>query len=280
MSAVKVAAIQMDSQNDKAANLAKAEKLIRKASQKGATYISLPEYFNFIGTEEEEEANAEVILKGKTSTFLSTLAKELKTWLHGGSILEKVEGETKYYNTTLVFNPDGEMIAKYRKIHLYNVEIKNGPAFLESNTKNFGRDLTVCKTDFAKIGLAICYDIRFPELFRLLALQGAEILMVPAEFPLFTGRDHWEVLLRARAIENQAYVIAPGQIGTKPAFQSYGRTMIVDPWGTVMAAASDVETTVIAEIDLSYLHEMRQQLPSLENRRPEAYTLTTRTQQE
>lgn len=280
MSAVKVAAIQMDSQNDKAANLAKAEKLIRKASQKGATYISLPEYFNFIGTEEEEEANAEVILKGKTSTFLSTLAKELKIWLHGGSILEKVEGETKYYNTTLVFNPDGEMIAKYRKIHLYNVEIKNGPAFLESNTKNFGRDLTVCKTDFAKIGLAICYDIRFPELFRLLALQGAEILMVPAEFPLFTGRDHWEVLLRARAIENQAYVIVPGQIGTKPAFQSYGRTMIVDPWGTVMAAASDVETTVIAEIDLSYLHEMRQQLPSLENRRPEAYTLTTRTQQE
>ncbi|WP_126425412.1 carbon-nitrogen hydrolase family protein [Brevibacillus marinus] len=274
MSKLKIAAIQMDSQNKKAENLAKAEKMIREAKAKGASYISLPEYFNFIGTEEEEAANAEVIPDGQTVRFLASLAKELQVWLHGGSMLEKVPGESKYYNTTLLFNPAGEIVGRYRKIHLFDVEIENGPSFLESNTKNHGREIVVCDTDFAKIGLAICYDIRFPELFRLLALQGAEILMLPAEFTLFTGRDHWEVLLRARAIENQTYVIAPGQIGKKPAFQSYGRTLVVDPWGTVIATASDKETVLVSEIDLAYLREMRIQVPSLANRRPEVYSLT------
>lgn len=274
VSKVKVAAIQMDSQNNKTENLTKAEKMIREAKEKGARYISLPEYFNFIGTEEEEAANAEVIPDGQTVRLLSSLAKELQVWLHGGSILEKVPGESKYYNTTLLFSPAGEIVGRYRKIHLFDVKIENGPSFLESNTKNFGREVVVCETDFAKIGLAICYDIRFPELFRLQALQGAEILMLPAEFTLFTGRDHWEVLLRARAIENQTYVIAPGQIGKKPAFQTFGRSLVVDPWGTVIATASDKEMVLVSEIDLDYLREMRVQVPSLANRRPEVYSLT------
>ncbi|WP_126424781.1 carbon-nitrogen hydrolase family protein [Brevibacillus marinus] len=274
MSKIKVAAIQMDSQANKAENLRKAETLIKQAASQGAQFVALPEYFNFTGTEDQEAANAEYIPEGETVEFLRSISRECRIWLHGGSMLEKVKGETKYYNTSLLFNPAGELVGKYRKIHLFDVEIANGPSFLESNTKNFGREVVVCETEFAKIGLAICYDLRFPELFRLQALKGAEILVLPAEFTLYTGRDHWEVLLRARAIENQAFVIAPGQIGKKPAYQSYGRSMVVDPWGTVVATAPDTETAIVAEIDLQYVQEIREQVPSLKNRRPEVYTLT------
>ncbi|GGN59658.1 carbon-nitrogen hydrolase family protein [Oceanobacillus indicireducens] len=274
MSMVKVAAIQMDSQNDKQENIKKADSMIREAVLKGAELVTLPEYFNFIGEEKEEEENAEYIESGETVVFLKNIAKELNVWLHGGSILEKVDGNEKYYNTTLFINKNGEVVSAYRKIHLYDVEINNGPSHLESKTKNFGTEIVVSDTDFAKIGLTICYDVRFPELFRLQALEGAEIAIVPAEFTLFTGRDHWEVLLRARAIENQLYVIAPGQIGNKPAFQSYGRSMIVDPWGTVIATSSDKESVLISEIDLAYLRGLRKQVPSLSNRRPEVYNIT------
>ncbi|MED4600480.1 carbon-nitrogen hydrolase family protein [Paenibacillus validus] len=273
MRKIKVATVQMDSQHDKASNLQKAERLIREAAGQGAQYVALPEYFNFVGTEEQEEANAEYIPDGETVQFLSRLSKELNIWLHGGSMLEKVRGEVKFYNATVLFNPQGELVGKYRKIHLFDVEIESGPSYLESQTKDFGREVVVCDTDFAKIGLAICYDIRFPELFRLQSLKGAEILMLPAEFTLYTGRDHWETLLRARAIENQAYVIAPGQIGKKPSYQSYGRSMIVDPWGTVIATAADAEMVTVAEIDLDYVQQIRKQVPSLKNRRPEVYSL-------
>lgn len=274
MPVIKVALVQMDSQNDKQENLKKAEKYIREAVNQGATFITLPEYFNFIGTEEEEAANAEFIPDGETVKLLQGLSKELQVWIHGGSILEKVAGQQKYYNTTPLINPQGELVGIYRKIHLYDVDIEDGPKFLESNTKQFGRVINVFDTDFGKVGLSICYDIRFPELFRIQALKGADILVVPAEFTLFTGRDHWEVLLRARAIENQAYVIAPGQIGNKPAFQSYGRSLVVDPWGTVIATASDKEGVVVCEIDLNYVNEVRTQVPSLKNRRPEVYSLS------
>lgn len=274
MNMIRVAIVQMDSQNNKRENLQKAEQFIREAANNRAEYVCLPEYFNFIGSEEEEAENAELIPSGETTKLLSQLASELNIWLHGGSMLEKVVGEDKYYNTSLLFNTDGQIIGKYQKIHLFDVEIKDGPSFFESRTKNFGRTIDVHDTDFAKVGLAICYDIRFPELFRLQALQGAEICMLPAEFTLFTGRDHWEVLLRARAIENQVYVIAPGQIGNKPAFQSYGRSMVVDPWGTVIATASDKETILYSTIDLQLLRNLRTQVPSINNRRPEVYSLT------
>lgn len=273
MTILKVATVQMDSQNKKAENLKKADLLIRKAKEEGAKFIALPEYFNFIGTEEEEEMNAEDSNNGETVQFLSEIAKELDVWIHGGSILESTSEENKYFNTTLIFNPKGEVIAKYRKIHLFDVEIDSGPSFLESNTKKFGREIVTADVLNTKIGMSICYDVRFPELYRLLALKGAEILLVPAEFTLYTGKDHWEVLLRARAIENQAYVIAPGQIGKKPAFQSYGRSLIVDPWGTVIATSSDQEGVTTANIDLDYLRKLRKEVPSLTNRRPEVYNL-------
>ncbi|CAM5214863.1 putative amidohydrolase OS=Ureibacillus acetophenoni OX=614649 GN=SAMN05877842_10620 PE=3 SV=1 [Ureibacillus acetophenoni] len=213
MENLKVALIQLDSQNDKLDNLAKTERYIKEAANNNATLITLPQYFNFIGTEEEEEANAESIETGETVQLLKSLAKKHNVWIHGGSILEKSDTPGKYFNTTVMVDPNGEVLAVYRKIHLYDVSIENGPTFLESNTKRNGNKIIVVDTPFTKIGLSICYDLRFPELFRIQALKGAELAILPAEFTLFTGRDHWEVLLRARAIENQLYVIAPLQIG-------------------------------------------------------------------
>lgn len=271
MNKVKVAAVQMDTQNNKSLNLEKAEQFIREAAAKGAELVTLPEYFNFIGEEEEEKENAEYLESGETVQFLKSLAQDLNIWLHGGSILEKVDGNEKYFNTTLLVNREGEVASTYRKIHLYDVEINDGPSYLESKTRDFGRNIVLTDTEFAKVGLSICYDVRFPELYRLQALEGAELAIVPAEFTLYTGKDHWEVLLRSRAIENQVYVIAPGQIGTKPAFQTYGRSMIIDPWGTVIATASDKEMVLVEEVDLEYLRNLRKQVPSLSNRRPEAY---------
>ncbi|MEH7342567.1 carbon-nitrogen hydrolase family protein [Bacillus sp. JJ1532] len=273
MTTVKVAAVQMDSQNEKNINLEKAEIFIREAVQKGAEFVALPEYFNFIGTEEEEGENAEYLDSGRTVQFLKDVAKEFNIWLHGGSILEKVKGNEKYYNTSILINPNGEIVSEYRKVHLYDVDINNGPEFQESKTKDFGKKIVVANTEFAKVGLSICYDVRFPELYRLLALQGAEMIVAPAEFPTFTGKDHWEVLLRARAIENQVFVVAPAQIGNKPAFHSFGRSKIVNPWGTVIATAADKEMVLMAELDFSYLRDLRKQLPSLSNRRPEVYSL-------
>ncbi|MFM1652864.1 carbon-nitrogen hydrolase family protein [Brevibacillus sp. B_LB10_24] len=274
MSTIMAAAVQMNSQSDKGSNLHQAEKLIREAAAKGATYICLPEYFNFIGPVEEEERNAEEIPAGETVQFLSRLTTELGIWLHGGSILEKAEGTEKYYNTTLLFDPKGEIVSRYRKIHLFDAQIEDG--YMESRTKNFGREIAVHRASFATVGLTICHDIRYPELYRLLALQGAEIITVPAAFPMYTGKDHWEVLLRARAIENQAYVIAPGQIGDNHDMSCYGRSMIIDPWGNVIASASDLETTVLAAIDTGFIQEVRRKIPSLHNRRPEVYSLEIR----
>ncbi|CAM5214101.1 putative amidohydrolase OS=Ureibacillus acetophenoni OX=614649 GN=SAMN05877842_10620 PE=3 SV=1 [Ureibacillus acetophenoni] len=274
MENLKVALIQLDSQNDKLDNLAKTERYIKEAANNNATLITLPEYFNFIGTEEEEEANAESIETGETVQLLKSLAKKHNVWIHGGSILEKSDTPGKYFNTTVMVDPNGEVLAVYRKIHLYDVSIENGPTFLESNTKRNGNKIIVVDTPFTKIGLSICYDLRFPELFRIQALKGAELAILPAEFTLFTGRDHWEVLLRARAIENQLYVIAPGQIGKKPGFQSYGRSMLIDPWGTVTAVASDKEGVIYGEVDLQYLRKLRKEVPSLSNRKPEVYSIT------
>lgn len=269
---LKIAAIQLDSQSDKQENLRVTKEIITEAKADGASIVSLPEYFNFIGEEDDERDNAE-FENGETTQFLSDLAKELNIWIHGGSILEKEEGEDKFYNTTYNFNPNGEMIGKYRKVHLFDVTISDGPSYKESSTIKAGNEIVTVDMNDMSVGMSICYDLRFPELFRLMALDGAEILMVPAEFTLFTGKDHWEVLLRARAIENQAYVVAAGQIGTKPGFQSYGRSLIVDPWGTVVATAPDKVGFTSATIDLEYIRNFRKEVPSLANRQPSVYNL-------
>lgn len=269
---LKIAAIQLDSQDDKQENLRVAKEIITEAKADGASIVSLPEYFNFIGEAKDEKDNAE-FEDGETTQFLSDLAKELNIYIHGGSILEKEEGEDKLYNTTYNFNPNGDLIAKYRKVHLFDVTISDGPSFKESATIKAGNEIVTTNMNDINVGMAICYDLRFPEMFRLMALNGAEVLMLPADFTLFTGRDHWEVLLRARAIENQAYVVAAGQIGVGPGFQSYGRSMIVDPWGTVIATAPDKVGYTSAAIDLDYIRNFRKEVPSLANRRPSVYNL-------
>lgn len=270
MSKLVVAAIQMDSGNNKKENLLKAEYLIKESVSKGAKFVALPEYFTFHGLEIEEGQIAEEIPNGETYSFLSNIAKEHNIWLCGGSILEKVQGSDKFYNTSLFFKPNGELIAKYRKIHLFEAYLED-MVLLESNTKNHGNEIVHAETSFGKVGMSICYDLRFPELFRILTLNGANMLVLPAAFTMQTGKDHWEALLRARAIENQVYVIAPAQIGKKAAYENYGHTLIIDPWGTVIASASDIETPVIAEIDLSYVEKVRRMVPALLNRKTDVY---------
>ncbi|HOF99703.1 MAG: 2-oxoglutaramate amidase [Firmicutes bacterium ADurb.Bin248] len=270
-SIIRAAAIQMDSQDNKDENLKKAEALIRAAAGAGAKLVVLPELFNFSGLSEDVAANAEHLEGGRTFNFLGSLAYELGIWLNGGSIYEKIAGSDKCFNTTLFFDPAGRCAAKYRKVHMFDVDVERGPRYLESESVEAGGQIVVCRTDFAKIGLAICYDLRFPELFRAQALAGAEVLTLPAEFTLNTGKDHWETLVRARAVENQAYMIAAGQIGVKKYYQSNGSSMIVDPWGTVVAAAPNKEAVVLADMDLDYVRRVRESVPSLKNRRPEVY---------
>jgi deaminated glutathione amidase len=197
--------------------------------------------------------------------------------LVGGSITERREGREKLSNTSLVFDPDGELVAFYRKIHLFDVDV-GGHSYRESEAEEAGEEPVVARLEGWPIGLTVCYDLRFPELYRILALEGAELVTVPAHFTLYTGKDHWHVLLRARAIENQNYVAAAAQIGeTLPGKPSYGRSLIADPWGTVVAQAPDEETVISAELDRERLVEVRRNLPSLANRQADAYRWPART---
>lgn len=262
--------VQMDSQADKDANLKKADALIGEAARRGANFVSLPENMNYIGTAEGKKASAES-LPGPTSDFLSELAVRHGLWLHAGSFAEKIPGEDRVDNLSIVIDPTGAIAARYRKIHLYDVDIVNGPSTKESAAVRPGREIVAFDSDYGRMGLSICYDMRFPELYRILALRGARLIFVPANYTLFTGKDHWEVILRSRAIENQCFVVAAGQWGIKPAFQAYGRSMIIDPWGTVIAQAADGEGVCTAEIDMTRVDAIRAQLPSLPNRQPETY---------
>ncbi len=267
---ITAAAIQMSSTPEKAENLATAERLIRAASA-GAELVALPELWSCHGLEDVYRENAEPV-PGPTTEFLGGLARELGVWVLGGSILEgEPQGSERLYNTSTFFDPSGEMIAVYRKIHLFDVRAPDRE-YVESRTIAPGRQIVTAKAGPATLGLSVCYDLRFPELYRLLTLRGAEILAVPAAFTLQTGKDHWELLLRARAVENQAYVIAPAQWGQKADGRwTYGRSMVVDPWGTVLATHPDRDGHAIATLDLDYLDRFRTDFPALANRRPEAY---------
>jgi predicted amidohydrolase len=267
---ITAAAIQMSSTLEKAQNLVTAERLIRGATSAGAELVALPELWSCHGLEKVYRENAEPI-PGPTTDFLSGLARELGVWLLGGSILEGEAGAERLSNTLTFFDPSGEMVAVYRKIHLFDVKAPDRE-YLESKTIAPGREIVTAKAGVTNLGLSVCYDLRFPELYRLLALQGAEILAVPAAFTLQTGKDHWELLLRARAVENQAFVIAPAQWGQKADGRwTYGRSMIVDPWGTVLSTCPDRDGHALATLDLDYLDRFRDEFPALANRRPEAY---------
>jgi len=267
---MKVGVVQMDTKANKEANFNKARELIEEGVDKGASLVGLPEYFNYIGPTQEEPAEAEMI-PGPTTQMLASLAKEHGIWLHGGSVLEKVPGGEKMYNTTVVFDPNGEIVARYRKIHLFDIEIKDGPAITESDNKASGDEIVFFKIGEVKVGLTICYDMRFPELYRILTLKGARIIMIPSAYTFFTGKDHWEPILRTRAIENQIYIVAPAQVGTKPGFRTYGHSLVVDPWGNIIAEAQEEETVLVADLDMDYLERIRKQIPCLNNRRPLAY---------
>jgi predicted amidohydrolase len=261
------AAIQMSAGPDKAANLERAERLVRVGAARGANLVALPEVFNWRGKRLEQAAAAET-LDGQSLALMSRLARELQIHLVAGSITEHIAGESRCYNTCALLGPDGGQIAVYRKIHLFDVDLPGRVTVKESDTKLAGAEPVSAETALGTIGLTICYDLRFPELYRRLAVSGAQIISVPSAFTFPTGEAHWEPLLRARAIENQAYVIAPAQFGANIyGYSDYGNSMIVDPWGRVLARAADQEGVVVAPIDLEYQDRVRRELPALRHAR-------------
>jgi deaminated glutathione amidase len=266
---VRAAVVQLNSTNDKGRNLAAAERLVRAAAGDRAQLVALPEKWNLLGGGEELVAGAEA-LDGPSLTAARAWAGELGIHLLAGSVPE--QGPTgKSFNTSVLIGPDGEDLAVYRKIHMFDVDV-DGVAYRESAHEEPGEEIVSASVGDTVIGLSVCYDLRFPELFRILAVRGARVLAVPSAFTATTGRDHWEPLLRARAIENQAFVLAPNQIGEAPPhFDSYGQSMIVDPWGVVLASAPDEECFVAAELDFDAQERVRGALPSLANRRPQLY---------
>ncbi len=261
------AAVQMLASDDKASNLAEAERWLRQAASGGARLVVLPEVFIWRGNKKFEREFAETI-PGPTSEILAALAIELKIFLLAGSILEAIPGSPKAYNTSLLFDPSGNLLASYRKIHLFDVDLANGVSLRESDSRAHGSDIVAARTELGTLGLSVCYDLRFPELYRGLADQGAQLIFVPSAFTAFTGQAHWETLLRARAIENQAYIIAADQYGkSAKSFECHGHSMIVDPWGTILAELPDGPGVISAEIDLDQLVKVRAELPALAHRR-------------
>jgi len=253
--------------DDKTANLKEAERWIRHAVVQGARVVVLPEVFIWRGNKKFEREFAEPI-PGPTSTAMAELARELGIYLLAGSILEAISASDKAYNTSLLFDPAGALLACYRKIHLFDVDLANGVSLRESDTRAHGGDVVVVPTELGKMALSVCYDLRFPELYRGHADQGADMIFVPSAFTAFTGQAHWEALLRARAIENQVYVIAADQFGkSAKSFECHGHSMIVDPWGKILAELADGAGVISAEIDLDYLTKVRAELPALRHRR-------------
>jgi deaminated glutathione amidase len=272
---IRVACVQLTSRADKAANLETAERLVAQAASTGADIVVLPEKWNAIGDAAVYHANAEPLDGGESVAAMSEWARRHGITLIGGSIAERREGREKLSNTSVVFDSGGQIVALYRKIHLFDVEV-GGVVYRESEAEEPGEEPVVAEVEDWRIGLTVCYDVRFPELYRILALGGAHLVTVPAHFTTPTGKDHWHVLLRARAIENQLYVAAAAQIGeTLPGKPAYGRSLIADPWGLVLAQAPDEETVITAELDRAHLEQIRAKLPSLANRQSAAYRWPT-----
>jgi deaminated glutathione amidase len=271
---MRAAAIQLNSTGDKARNVETAERLVRAAAADGAELAVLPEKWNLLGDSATQLAGAEP-LDGPTISAARTWARELGIHLIAGSIAESVEGQEKAFNTSTLIGPDGELEASYRKIHMFDVDV-GGVVYRESDHDEPGEEVVSAELGDAlegvTLGLTVCYDLRFPELYRILAVRGATVITVPSAFTLDTGKDHWEVLLRARAIENQAFMVGANQVGEAPPhYRSYGRSAIVDPWGVVLAKAPDEECSVAADLDLELQDRVRATLPSLANRRPTSY---------
>ncbi|AKG21763.1 carbon-nitrogen hydrolase family protein [Calothrix sp. 336/3] len=262
------AAIQMTSVPDLEKNLAQAEELIDLAARQGAELVGLPENFSFMGEEKEKLVQAEAIAQ-KTEAFLKTMAQRYQLTILGGGFPVPVAGTDKVYNTALLLDPNGQELQRYHKVHLFDVNVPDGNTYRESSTVMAGQELPSIyhSQTLGNIGLSVCYDVRFPELYRHLADKGVDVIFVPAAFTAFTGKDHWQVLLQARAIENTCYVIAPAQTGLNYARrQTHGHAMIIDPWGAILADAGEKPGVAIAEIKPSRIEQVRRQMPSLQHR--------------
>ena len=267
-----VALVQTDAGPDPEANVARAAELADAAASAGARLVALPEYLQYRGPDEGFRASARGIPGPFTEPF-AAVARQHGCWILAGSLAETSADPARPYNTSVLIGPDGSIRARYRKIHLFDVAVDDGPTDVESARVTGGSEPVVTSVEGVAVGLTICYDLRFPELYRTLALAGAEVFAIPSNFTERTGRDHWEVLLRARAIENGAWVIAPSQIGGPPGQPAFGRSMVIDPWGIVVAQAPDRESIVHAVIDTARVPAVRRQIPALANRRPATYRL-------
>ena len=272
MNTFKLAICQIHVTKDKQQNLDTAREYIGTAANQGAAMIVLPEMFNCPLSHKYFASFAETLPNGPTAIMLSELAKKHNIYIAGGSIPEK-DGNN-IYNTSPVFAPDGNLIAKHRKLHLFDADLAGGQSFQESKTIAPGQHITVFDTKLCRIGLCICYDVRFPELFRIMTLNGAELIIIPAAFNMTTGPVHWQMILQTRAVDNQVYIAgsAPSRVETG-GYVSYGHSMIIDPWGEVLADAGTGENIIYAKINLQRIKTIRQQLPLLKHRRTDLYFL-------
>ncbi len=267
----KIGLIQLDTGADREQSRVQIERLIKEAKEKGADLVILPEHSDGIGGKKEDWACR---VPGEVSRWYGTLAQKYGIFLHCGSITESAEHQNRPFNTSLLFSPEGELLKKYRKIHLFDVTLPNGKSVSESEETAAGDEPVLAETELCSIGMTICYDLRFPELYRLLALKGADLLVVSANFTAATGCAHWEPLLRARAIENGCYVAAVNQCGDKPLFRAWGHTMLIDPWGTVVGELDGEHPGLLmGTIDPAVLEDTRGKLPFRENRRTDLYQL-------
>jgi predicted amidohydrolase len=263
------AAIQLNSTSNEQASIAEATRLVELAAERGAAFVATPENTNFLGPHEEKVGRAQP-LGGATCRHFSQLAGDLGIHLLLGSFNERGPDRGHCYNTSVLFGPEGQQLSFYRKIHLFDVDVSDDVRFRESETVVAGEEVVVVPTPLAGLGLSICYDLRFGELYRLLVQRGAELLCVPSAFTLTTGKDHWDVLVQARAVETQCFVVAPAQWGRHDddgLRESFGHTMIVDPWGVVLAMASEGTGLALAEIDMARLRTVRKSIPVADHRR-------------
>ena len=274
---MRAGAVQLTATADKAANLDGAARLVAEAAGQGADLIVLPEMFSCTGTGAELRAGAE-LLEGATAAWAAAIAAEHRVTLVAGTFIERLEGDDRLANTCTVWSPAGERLAVYRKVHLFDVDVP-GAEYHESAVILPGDEVVVAPTEPLPIGLSVCYDVRFPELYRIATLLGARLVTVPAAFTAKTGPPHWEVLLRARAIENQVFVVAAGQVGSSnDKLHWHGHSMIIDPWGTIVAEAGGADddpdgkgSVIVADLDLDAQEHTRGILPSLANRQPDVY---------
>jgi predicted amidohydrolase len=267
---MRVAVVQMNSQADVPKNLDRVAELVTRCAELGAELVALPENFAFMGeSDDDKRAIAEELPgEGPIAKALAATARDVGVFLLAGGMPEKSGDAARPFNTSVLFAPNGAILTRYRKIHLFDVDLPDGTSLRESNACLPGEETSVAEVRGRKLGMTICYDVRFPELYRRLVAAGVVIVTVPAAFTLTTGRDHWMPLLRARAIENQVFVLAPAQTGKHPrGRQTYGKSAIIDPWGDVIAQCGEGEGIAVASLDFAYQERVRASLPALEHRK-------------